>query len=543
MSTPRFEAAVSEDSRQYTSLFNPDELQSNQEAQNAATRQIASYSDFGDDEKMEDDDGGSEGRSYKGENEEMPDINDIDAFDDEYEPPSSFGEMEVGPSRSNRFQGPRSTWRGWTKQERRDVAALETIRSRDLSIHLYNAFMLKKRAKEAKAKTTANTTPVGTPSEQIPGSLSSFAPNRGWTAWPLPTDEVPRADERVNRDPDDAWTLRMPPDERPSAELEECLIAHMMKISRERFEARQWDWRGARRYERDGSPSDNDKQNLATREESEFGDLELPRPTLRPVVQTDDDKSRRLLRPEARTILSKLDDLLLNLQEARRTCASMSQGSINEPKSPNRRARSSTSFPNIKSSPNYKSNPGSETGLWDENEADRSITSRRTSREPENSIDGLRDTLSANPSSQQRESVRLGLRDWSEVIGMASLAGWPAAAVMRASRRCADLFGEDQVFRTMSEGTAQLRMAEDGMPYWRHTEPDESEGEVEVVEERSISTGVDNPNENVKYCPVKGCRRQLKGFSRTWNLNQHLKNAHAGLLAESKIQLIQRVYK
>ncbi|KAF3483958.1 uncharacterized protein GIQ15_03282 [Arthroderma uncinatum] len=542
MAYPGFEAAASGESRQYTSLFNPDEFQSNQEAQYAATGRVASYSEFGDDERTENDEGISEGRSYRGDDERTPYVRDTDALDDTYGQSSSPDGMGESSSRPNKFQGPPSTWRGWTKRERHDVIALDTIRSRDLSIHLYNAFILKKRAKEDKARTIADMTPCGTPDEKPPESLSSFAPNRGWTAWPMPTDEVPRVDERVNRDPDDVWTLRMPPDDRPSAELEECLIAHMMKVSRERFNARPWDWQGARRFEREEPPSESDNQSTAPRDESEFGGLGLSKPTLRPTVQTDDDKSRRLLRPEARNILNKLDDLLLNLEGARKTCASMTQGSINEPKSPTEIARRGTSQSSIDIPPNYKNNPDVETEIWDENDAERSIASKPISSTPESSIDDLEDTLPANPNSQHKGSVRRGLRDWSVVVGMASLAGWPAAAVMRASRRCADLFGEDQVFRTMHEGTVQLNRGEDGMPYWKHTELDEPEEEFQEVEDRPLSSCAENPKEDARYCPVEGCSRRLKGFSRAWNLNQHLKNAHSDLLAESKIQLVKRVY-
>ncbi|KAM5449906.1 hypothetical protein MaudCBS49596_004668 [Microsporum audouinii] len=538
MSSPSFKP-VTETPGPYKSLFNPDEIiQSNQEAQAAAIRQISSYSNFGDDEIIDnDDESGSEGRDYKSEGAEIPYTGDHDPFEEAYEPPSSPEMVEGVSTRLNKFHGPPSTWRGWTERERHDFAALETIRSRDLSIHLYNSFMLKKAAKEAKAKNLAHSMLNGTPSEEKPHSASLFAPSRGWAAWPMPVDEVPRADERINRDSDDAWTLRMAPDDRPSAELEECLISHMMKSSRERFEARPWDWRGARRFEREGSPEENDNQSLTTKEESEFSDFHLPRPKLRPVVQTDDDKSRRLLRPEARNIIGKLDDLLLSLQEARSTYSSMPQGLINESKIPNLRARNSATSP-----PNRRSNPSSEAGSENEKDDDDDSASISPSRGPENNVEGFR-TFPPTDLSPQKQPVRFGLRDWSEIIGVASLTGWPAAAVMRASRRCADLFGEDQVFRTMHEGTVRLGRAEDGMPCWRHAESDQSETDSTLAEGRPTSRGIDNPKQDAKYCPVTGCSRQLRGFSRSWNLNQHLKNAHSDLLAESKIKLVKRAYK
>ncbi|EGD90684.1 hypothetical protein H112_02151 [Trichophyton rubrum D6] len=543
MSAPSSSIVVSPSLSKYTSLFNPDEIQSNQEAQYAATGGNSSYSDFVNDDKVEDDRGPSEIRGSKGEDSEIPHANDVgDSDDEEYEPPSSRKDLEGSPPRLNKFHGPPSTWRGWTRRERHEYAALETMRSRDLSIHLYNSFTLKNKAKKAKARTLATETFNGASSEEQQDSIFSFAPNRGWTAWPMPTDEVPRADERINKDPDDAWTLSMVPDNRPSAELEECILAHMMRISRQRFEARPWDWRDARRFEREGSPSGYDSESVPVKDENRSDDLLPPSPDLHPVIQTDDEKSRKLLRPEARNILERLDNLLLNLQAARSTCAAVSRGSKRESKLPNTGARSSTLNDEARSPSqiNYACSViGSEDGV---NSGDDKITSTSPLQDRENRVDRFEYHLPSQTSPQKRP-VRFGLRDWSEVLGMASLTGWPTVAVMRASRRCADLFGEDQEFRTMYENPVQLGKTEDGMPCWRHSESDQSDAEAQPTGNRPMFSGIDNPKQDERYCPVAGCPRQLRGFSRAWNLNQHLKKAHADLLAESKVQLAKRVYK
>ncbi|KAL8635232.1 MAG: hypothetical protein Q9228_007255, partial [Teloschistes exilis] len=46
----------------------------------------------------------------------------------------------------------------------------------------------------------------------------------------------------------------------------------------------------------------------------------------------------------------------------------------------------------------------------------------------------------------------LGLRDWSDVLGVASMCGWDPAVVSRAAARCSDLFAEGMTFRTLLEG-------------------------------------------------------------------------------------------
>ena len=52
-------------------------------------------------------------------------------------------------NRSNRYKGPASTWQSLTEQERGLAASLDQLRNEDLSIHLYNAHALRKRAREA----------------------------------------------------------------------------------------------------------------------------------------------------------------------------------------------------------------------------------------------------------------------------------------------------------------------------------------------------------------------------------------------------------
>ena len=61
---------------------------------------------------------------------------------------NSIASEELHETRPNRWTGPPSTWRRYTQAERHAFQALESIRNRDLSIHLYNAFALNTRAKE-----------------------------------------------------------------------------------------------------------------------------------------------------------------------------------------------------------------------------------------------------------------------------------------------------------------------------------------------------------------------------------------------------------
>ena len=53
---------------------------------------------------------------------------------------------EYPPHRANRWPDAPSTWLSVTAQERGLASSLDALRDRDLSVHLYNAFALRKRA-------------------------------------------------------------------------------------------------------------------------------------------------------------------------------------------------------------------------------------------------------------------------------------------------------------------------------------------------------------------------------------------------------------
>lgn len=56
------------------------------------------------------------------------------------------GESESEVTRPNRWAGAPSTWQSITQQERDLAGSLDELRNRDLSVHLFNAHALSKRA-------------------------------------------------------------------------------------------------------------------------------------------------------------------------------------------------------------------------------------------------------------------------------------------------------------------------------------------------------------------------------------------------------------
>ncbi|WEW59266.1 hypothetical protein PRK78_004735 [Emydomyces testavorans] len=436
---------------------------------------------------------------------------------------------DESPERPNRFEGSRRAWRLWTKRERQEVAALETIRARDLSLHLYNAFALKRTARILKEQRHRNigeaedrSSDDGISRDDLP---AAFAPTRAWTAWPLPADIVPRTAEKVTRDEDEDWTFKVEPDARPSAELEECLTAQMMKAAKERFQAREWA-RGSTRSRRSQKPG-SDSEAMASGKEEHDGDhfVSAAQGVLRPVIQADDEESKRILLPETRHVISKFDELLLNLYHARQAYLTMADLSQPEDETEDESQR------NIFPGPHQRRKRSRKTS--------RSSSSHSNAGK---SHDVTNDSspVSSSPSDTKKRVkrvepriARLGLRDWSDVLGVASMMGWPNAAVMRAARRCADLFDQDMIFRTLNEGKVHLEQDEDSTASWKYVE-NEDEEDVNMADEGpSVPEYIDRPKEYAVFCPVEECKRHKQGFSRKWNLDQHMKIKHPAFAEDS----------
>ncbi len=140
-------------------------------------------------------------------------------------------------SRPNRWQGTQSAWLGITEQDRLESTALDLVRNRDLSIHLYNAFALKHRRQRAQSTREQDTKETA---DQEAEDSGDWAPPALWTAWPLREDRLPLDDfMRGPQDDDDVFTFRRQSDSEPgttpSSPLEEMVSATVLKLARERF--------------------------------------------------------------------------------------------------------------------------------------------------------------------------------------------------------------------------------------------------------------------------------------------------------------------
>ncbi|KNG90749.1 hypothetical protein ANOM_000846 [Aspergillus nomiae NRRL 13137] len=448
--------------------------------------------------------------------------------------------------RPNRFRGAESQWRKLTAEDRQNAEALETIRARDLAAHLYNAYALRVRARELARQAVE--------AGESEDETKFFGPPKRWAAWPMSATEVPRGNEHVRRGEDEAWTLRMQPDPRPSAELEESLMAIMLKDAKEKFQTRPWDDRlsSVQQWAMSQAKTQND---TATDGEQE-SDLDLlDEHSLRPVVQADDEKSRLQLRPLTRNILTQFDDLLMALHNARNGGGGADDSSATK-SIEGQEAHAQVIHPNW-----VKPSTFSQWACikW-------------------TSIFPAQLTLSINITVLKAA----GTFNWQrpQKVGK-SYASWPprlersiryclydrlsTSVVMRSSQRCAALFREDMEFRVLQEGTMQ--QVQDGNSstwIYAEVEPEEPDASLpppspprtkpslsrtasvkKASSTRVTSPATDHTDEVTKrkgkgqhrkqdlICPIGTCPRHINGFTRTWNLNLHMKRMHPGYLPKS----------
>ncbi|KAL4941156.1 hypothetical protein BDV06DRAFT_7208 [Aspergillus oleicola] len=479
------------------------------------------------------------------------------------------------PYRPNKFHGPAQLWLDLTREDREIADALGDIGARNLAAHLYNAHVLQSQGASRRGNEIADQVDENEAQDDF---LSNDLPNilEEWTAWPMPSDEVPRADERLRRLEDDKWTFRMRPDPRPSAELEESLTAFLMKTAKARFQSREWD-SAALPGRRRGFQSDTDRMNFKTE-----GDMDVDKPSededpeweseqenfqqpLRPVVQIDEDESRQKLRPLTRNVITQFEHLLMGIHRFHGASRS-DDGRSNRSRSRGRkRARSSSLASNVNISTEDAS--GAENNHMRPSSSNRRATrkfsgrsfsrgrkrTRRASQSSQQSHNSANTSRARASSTSTNGNGETSLTDWRAVAGVASMVGLSPAVLQRAIQRFSALIGENMELPIRPEEPRRRFM--EGILNWTSTqnhlaslERNESlprsalASRAACIEKGATSpaTGAASKAANYElpsrknspkkdqplFCPFKKCNRHKKGFSRRWNLNQHLKTMH-----------------
>lgn len=355
------------------------------------------------------------------------------------------------PSRPNRFRGPPSTWRNWTVAEREIVASLDQLQATDLSVHLYNSFKLKQRSVAQNGNQRA----------QILDDLEeadkewNWVPPKVWTAWPLSPDIVPREDDEKRWEEDAIFTVPYhSSSKRPGQHLQEMLVTQVLRKAKEHFHDRQWELApqsGTTSTPR-GQPSHGPRKTA----NGTFGAKEADEvPDQKPVFMADDQRASEILKPTVQHIMTKLDDLLLGLHHARSAYLA-AEDSGNESQSQTSERSASRGRPQKRKQKAPKVDEDAEASHGTPNHPRSDSDNHRPSRKTTGSKGKMQYARSSSRRSRSQNfrvrKGRLGLRDWSDVLGIASMTGWRHDVVGSAAARCATLFGEGIKFRTLEEG-------------------------------------------------------------------------------------------
>lgn len=372
-------------------------------------------------------------------------------FSAEDDSDEDFQDSVTLPSRPNKFRGPPSTWRNWTAPERDLAASLGQLQAKDLSVHLYNSFKLRQRAR------------IPDPSWQmrdskLPGETNQatqWIPPKVWTAWPVPPDIVPREHDEAR------WAEGVVPSVshhssrgRSGQHLREMLVAQILRTAKDRFHERQRN--SAPLSETTTTAQESRRQDferVANRKPSAEHDRDIH--DQKPVVMADDERASEILQPTVQHILTKLDDLLMGLHHAGNANLNVEDSEIESHDRPSERSKS-------RGRPLRKKRKASklEEGIGESHDVPDCPHSHSDSYHSSKTRSGSQ-RKSQHARSHSRRSLsqkfhdrkgRLGLRDWSDVLGVASMIGWHQDVVGSATTRCARIFQEGIKFRTLQEG-------------------------------------------------------------------------------------------
>lgn len=383
----------------------------------------------------------------------------------------------------------------WTASERALARSLDQLKAQDLAVHLYNAHHLKYKGKW---------------SDDGEGLSEGWKPSRNWTAWPLAPDMVPGVDDGPDwagadfQQPSLNQNLQGP----QVQELQDLLVARVLRNAKKRNENLGRYVSEATVFENELEPLSKDDSTIYAEQESVNGS--------KPVVMRDDDIATKLLLPSIRHIMAQLDQLLMGLHHARSSYAYHER--LKPARDPN--------FAKLLRGYRPKKSCPSTTSV-SENDSVHEGSSKPK-------LGSSRDRSGSPTSKKPRSRIKTGTaqRDWSHVLGVASMTGWDSKTVSKAASRCSTLFGEGIKFRQLEENGDDPTETE-FLPDLYCPDSDSTDKE-EIVEKRPSSPAhvalVFNKDSSRKgYCSVEGCRRSTHGFVDCNSAKRHFRKVHPGL--------------
>ena len=407
---------------------------------------------------------------------------------------------------------------------------------------------------------------------------------------------------KTENDPDEPLTFRKKETKAPSSDLQDEVTAAILRLAKERFRRRkgravplQQSIEDAASDENMSLPSSPPVASSSGNEDGE-SDAESPGDTFEPGVATDDAASGTLLRPSVRHILTQLDRTLTVLHNARvagfiylsdSDSSTEDDSDTGTPRRKRGRPRrtpqpgedAQSSRDATPSGPGRRGRPRKvHTPRAGETQEDMEVRVARESHRRLPFTDADRDAAfetwvrkgdarlapprspdadaKADAGTRHSKLNRWGLRDWSDVVGAAALAGFPDAVVARTAQRCASLFSEAMTLRRLGEAPASRGPAFSSKEYRPAkiavSDIASSDDETQTLQQRRIASRQASlarshtpprgrqshstqsqsrsrsRSSGLLFCPVSECDRAANGFSRRSNLKRHMQLLHPG---------------
>ncbi|KAL8906730.1 MAG: hypothetical protein Q9207_001856 [Kuettlingeria erythrocarpa] len=349
---------------------------------------------------------------------------------------------KVSPVRPNKHLGSHAIWRDRTAAERQIAASLDQSRAKDLSGHLYNFYSLKRKLLTVEKRPEKELDYDG----HLDASDKAWVSSKTWVAWPMAPELVPRESDAHLRDVD-VHQGTLPASQAGSSHewLQELLAARACRLAKEKFNEREWE--------------DSDVESPATPDDPWLTKQarileEVDGPSLveedEPIVMADDELAKRILQPSLNHIGVKLDALLMGLHHARSSYATCGPASTKPQASMDGDSSKDKKRKRKQSRRVLNNGGGQRRGILRDVSDDSMAEDTESDSSSEQHTETDHDP--AEPPRSRRRLERLGLRDWSDVLGVASMCMWDAGTVGTTVARCSALFGEGLVLRTLHEG-------------------------------------------------------------------------------------------
>ena len=444
----------------------------------------------------------------------------------------------ASPPWPSKFNGPSSTWRSWTAGDRAIATSLDQLRATDLSVHLYNAYSLKQGATRLEAT-------AGVDTEDI---AEIWYPPKTWTAWPLPNEElhtslVQSSEQRLS---DEVYGTACA-NSKLSVNMVDSMNAVLLREAKQRLmrrnslEVRQDSESPLRGVDISVSRTTRGKAGHENTEQPQDemsikkSNIQLEN-TYKVIPMADDEVAASILQPSVQHALTKLDDLFMGLHHSRHAYLSESDDGnhdmktdVDEDESLNRGiAPQGNSRDRLRLK---KRRLGKSISTTD-SENESTLSSHKLKMPKRKRRERLISSKSRFRASRKRRA-QLGLRDWGDILGMASLTGWDPSILARAASRCAILFGEKINFRTLPEGNDEATeityppvvLVESAAASNSNKSLYENNTKPEQVTE-TFSSREAKVIDGKLYCPFPKCTRSQKSFKRNWNFQQHMETMH-----------------